>query len=545
MNSPAKILRQIKRRVQSVTYGNPLYRLVLDQGEVAQKIGLSLPDLWPGDAQAGQMLIARQGSLLDPLEGVFADQETPCCHLLTQEALRDLRAVGTERARQRAVVLIQEWMEDLSAWDEESWSPPVLGARLSNWIAFYDFFSPCARPAFTRDFLICATRQLRHLLLTAQSGFTGVEGLYVVKGLIFGGLALVDRERALSLGFELLERQLTAEILPDGGHVARNPSVHAHMLRLLIDMRDALQVAGLEVPSAMTLAITRMLPVLKFFRHGDGSLALFHGSCEERALLLDATVSLARMRTRLIKRLPYMGYERVVAGRSLLVVDVGAPPLRPFDKEAHAGLMGFEFSVGREKIITNCGAAPHHKPHWWSALRATAAHSTITVCDKNACALLPEGGIAQRPLRVSTLRYEQDQKAYVDCAHDGYAQRHHVTVARSLRLSASGDQLEGEDLIEGVQGQEFSIRWHLHPAVRAMLSQDGGSVLLRTASGSGWRLRLCPPFHESPALEPSVYCADGRLVRTLQVRISGFSGSGTTRVQWVLSREGSKDKKGA
>ncbi|HAX90806.1 MAG TPA: heparinase, partial [Rhodospirillaceae bacterium] len=108
-SSPVKILQQIKRRVQSVTYGSPIYRMMLDQGPVPERLRLSIPDLWPGDAKRGQTLIASQPSLFE--------MDTPAAEgerrdYFSFEPLRDLRAVGSDLARRKAVSLIHEWIDD-------------------------------------------------------------------------------------------------------------------------------------------------------------------------------------------------------------------------------------------------------------------------------------------------------------------------------------------------------------------------------------------------------------------------------------------------
>ena len=52
-------------------------------------------------------------------------------------------------------------------------------------------------------------------------------------------------------------------MLPDGGHIERNPERHMLVLRHLIDIRTVLRAARHEVPEVLQHAIDRMTPALR------------------------------------------------------------------------------------------------------------------------------------------------------------------------------------------------------------------------------------------------------------------------------------------
>jgi uncharacterized heparinase superfamily protein len=228
-----------------------------------------------------------------------------------------------------------------------------------------------------------------------------------------------------------------------------------------------------------------------------------------------------------------MGYERVTAGRSLLIVDTGKAPQRGHDRTSHAGLLSFEFGQGRERLIVNCGSAENGGTEWRMACAATAAHSTLTVEDTNACEVLPNG-IASAPLYVTSQRYEQNGSQCLELTHDGYRSNFGILHQRFLGLSADGDALHGRDILLGESGREFALRWHLHPLVQASLAQSGQTALLRTPSGSGWRFRI---ERGELGLEPSIYCGNGTPRRSLQLKVSGQTDEAQTSVSWSLVRE--------
>ena len=66
-------------------------------------------------------------------------------------------------------------------------------------------------------------------------------------------------------------------MLPDGGHISRNPGVLIELLLDLLPLRQAFAARNMAPPPALNNAIDRMMPMLRFFRHGDGNFALFNG----------------------------------------------------------------------------------------------------------------------------------------------------------------------------------------------------------------------------------------------------------------------------
>jgi uncharacterized heparinase superfamily protein len=286
-------------------------------------------------------------------------------------------------------------------------------------------------------------------------------------------------------------------------------------------------------------SIDRMTPALRFFRHGDGGLALFNGSSEEDAALVDTVLAQADARGRPLKSAPHTGFERLIAGRTLVLMDSGAPPPHGLDTHAHAGTLSMEVSVGKERMIVNCGRHPVGTGPWRAALAATAAHSTATLAETNSSEVLEAGGLGRRPTHVGSERQESDGAVLVVATHNGYARNHNFLHRRRVYLADNGEDLRGEDTLEPVIGatpgsQPFTLRFHLHPSVQAGFLSNGGVQLL-LPSGAEWRLRATGG---DAMLEESIYLGGGdEPVRTTQVVIHGHTGPDGTTVKWALRRE--------
>ena len=351
-------------------------------------------------------------------------------------------------------------------------------------------------------------------------------------GLAFSGLCLSEGHKRLKKGVALLCRELDRQILADGGHVSRNPSAQLSILLDLLSLRDALTARRIEVPKPVRDAIDRMMPMLRFFRHGDGGLALFNDSNEEEGWAVDLALTQADAKGRPGASAPDSGFERLVANRTLVLMDVGAPPPPGLDGHAHAGTLSFEMSVGKERLIVNCGAYAGGRAAWRQVQRSTAAHSAASIADSSSAEILPDGRLGRRPSAVTAARQSDSGNSWVEASHDGYCDTHGIRHTRRVYLAAGGDDFRGADSFAGAAGRAFTLRFHLHPDVKPLMVHDDSAVLLRLPSGASWRLRAAGG---RLSLAESVYLGERGVVRRCeQVVIEGVTGAEETQVRWAF-----------
>jgi uncharacterized heparinase superfamily protein len=321
-------------------------------------------------------------------------------------------------------------------------------------------------------------------------------------------------------------------------------------------VETALRGADREVPAELIDAMQRIAPTLRALRHADGGLARFHGGGRGLDGWLDQ--ALAGVGTfEQPDQFLHMGYGRLSAGRTTLVTDVDVPPKGAAAQQAHASTLAFEVTSGRRPLIVNCGSGASFGPEWRRAGRATPSHSTLMVegvsssrieVAKNGAEVLSDG-----PKEVQSDISMLADGSRLATAHDGYRRSHGLTHVRTLDLTSDGRAIAGEDLLttledadkprfdraldrEKLQGVPWSVRFHLHPEVEAVIDLGGAAVSLTQKSGEIWVFR-----HDGVAklaLEPSVYLENGRLRprATQQVVLSGRSLSYATRIRWSLSK---------
>ncbi|WP_207553647.1 heparinase II/III family protein [Teichococcus deserti] len=507
-------------------------------------------DLWPGDATRGHRLLRGEcevGGTTRPLitaeeggqgwgEGSGSALWRAAVHGFCW--LRDLRALGTDGARLRARDLTADWLERGSS-EALAAAPEVAGARLSAWLGHWDFLAATAEDHFRRALMVRLAQDARVLVATLPAEARHRGGLAALKGAMAASVAL-NEEAWIARCLRVLPQEIERQILPDGAHVERSPGQLLLAVQDLIEIRNLLHGAGLEAPPHLALALDRAAPALRLFRHGDGGLALFNGTRDEGAALVDLVLTQGQARGRAPLILPEAGFQRLQAGRTLVIVDCGPPPEgraalspaglpRQADRFHHAGTLAFEMSVGRDRLIVNCGAATAAESAWRDALRATAAHSTLVLADTNSSELREEG-LGRRPEGVEAERQEANGAQWLDASHDGYKKGFGALHRRRLYLSESGDDLRGEDSVEVENPVAYEVRFHLHPGVVASPQLEENAVLLRLPSGASWRLRAS---RAKLAVEESVFMA-GEPRRTSQVVL--LAEPGTASVQWALSR---------
>ena len=521
-------------------YASPLYRLTLI-ARPPRRLARLPPDPWPGDAARGAGILSGRftcaGQAINAEHPDWRSLDLRSAALAELNAfgwLDDLAAEASEAAQQRARHLVGDWLDAGQGWDRIAWAPDVLGARVAAWLGHARFLSRGNGDPLGPRLLASLTRQFRHLRRVAGGGTPGLARLVALKGLVYGSLVGVAPQTYLAAALRLLERELALQVLPDGGHIERSPSVHLRALEALSDIRGMLVGAGRSVPVALETAIERMAPMLRSLRHGDGGLALFNDSNEENPALVDVVLARANARARPANEARDTGFHRLTAERVLVVVDAGAPPPRGFDKHAHAGTLSFEMSVGKERLIVNCGAHPSSDPAWRKAQRYSAANSTLVVGDTNSSEVEDDGGFDRRPRRVECVREEADGNVWLAMSHDGYEASLGLIHRRRIYLSHDGADLRGEDTVAGRYDGAYAIRFHLHPDVQASVIQNGAAALLRLPSGIAWRLQAAGGGLE---LAESVYLGKrGEMRRGEQIVIAGPLADDSTTIKWALKR---------
>lgn len=459
--------------------------------------------------------------------------------------LPPLAAAGGEPARVLATNLIGQWIKRNGRYSEPAFLPHILARRLVRLFAHSRFVLTDADVLWRSKFFVSLREQSKLLARLAASAPEGVARFEAAAALALSGACLDDSPARLDAGMKRLDEEIARQILPDGGHVSRSPESLLHAYRSLIMVLDALKARDVQPSATQRSAQDRIAPMLRFFRHGDGALALFNGGAEGDARMIAALLARDEVRGQPFAHARHSGYQRLVAGRMIAILDCGVPPPGAFSNNAHAGCLAFEFSSGQQRVVVNCGSARASHPDWETALRATAAHSTVTLADQSMARVLSEGfardligaRLLGGPIEVDSRRIETANGWSVEAHHDGYVREFGVLHERRLTLSPNGLVLTGADRLipraRAAQAIPFAIRFHIHPDVRLSPSESG-SIVLKLPNGEGWRFRASG----TPAIEESVYLGTGQVRRTEQIVVTSAVKDSPVETGWVFEQIG-------
>ena len=469
--------------------------------------------------------------------------------------LKHFRAGDGPASRTAARRFVDGWLHNQGASAGFAWRAPITGDRVTAWCMSALLLMENAEPTYRSAFLKSLGVQGRYLAKTAASESDPMDRMRAAMGLVYAGLCLPDERKLLTSGLKIFVKAAAAASLPDGGPASHNPSDLLERVARLSQVRADLAAAGeAEIADRLSTMITGAIPTLRMLRHGDGGLGLFHGGRAEGTERVNRVLVDSGDTAPALGDAPETGLMRLAAGRVNVLMDAASTPTGRHARTAHAAPLAMEVSIGRRRVITNCGSGVHLDPEWENSCRLSAAHSTLTLDDASPAEF---SGASSTPLRGITSaaqvfereREEDEDGVWGLAAHDGYVAKYGLVHYRRLFLAPEGNDLRGEDTLSLVKGgaktlerarakrktpdgPPFAVRFHLHPDVTPALTDK--AVMLTLASGEQWRMIASGGRF---ALEDSIYIPRPAAPKqTKQIVIHGVMNDDGGQIRWAMKR---------
>jgi uncharacterized heparinase superfamily protein len=421
------------------------------------------------------------------------------------------------------------------------WEPYTISRRVVNWLKW-----TLAGHRLTHEAVQSLYVQLMYLRRRLEYHLLANHLFANTKALIFGGAMFEDSEAQqwLRIGRDILKKELSSQILSDGGHIERSPMYHAFMLEDVLDLFNLSCAADLGIEEDLRCTAEAMLDWLSCMVHPDGEIAFFNDAAfgvaptlvqlSKYAQRLGVTCPSKMAITKGVQRvnqpvcihLRESGYARLSMDDLTVIADVGE--LGPDYQlgHAHADTLSFELSVGQKRVFVNSGTSCYQGEQRLSQ-RQTSAHNTLTVDGADSSEVWGSHRVARRA-RVQNVSAGVDENgaAYVSGAHDGFNRLAGVRIhRRTWELLPA--RLKIVDEVEGHGNHELCLRLYLHPEIRVELVSSNSLRLSLAEERKLWiemdnRLRVNTDgamFHPEFGVSQNNSCVAGRYFGKLHLTL--------------------------
>ncbi len=465
-------------------YGRLRHRLFKPKPNLAPAPPVRTPSgLWVEPAR-------RQASMTGPNRCCFLDEEhdirlpsawnEPAREKLWLYNLHyfdDLNAVdaGQRVAWQRS--LMRRWVNENPPSKGTGWEAYPTSLRMVNWIKW-----ALAGNNLETACLHSLAVQARWLAKRLEFHLLGNHLWANAKALVFAGLFFDGDEASawFEQGMTILLREISEQILPDGGHFERSPLYHSLVLEDLLDLTNLAAMQGSAIPqhyldkmAAWPESINRMRVWLAALSHPDGEIGFFNDAAmgiapspaELEAYAGRLGLGGVSAPDEFCAHFGDSGYIRVRLGDTgVALLDVA--PIGPdyLPGHAHADTLSFELSLFGQRLLVNSGTSRYGEGPERLWQRGTAAHNTVTLYGMDSSEVWAGFRVGRRAKPFGLRLWGDGQCLRIICAHDGYRRLKGGPVHwREWRFEQGSVSVT--DTIEGGGYHDAVSRLYFHPDI--------------------------------------------------------------------------------
>lgn len=420
-----------------------------------------------------------------------------------------------EQGEKEAVCL--DWIKNNPEGKSIGWHPYPLSLRIINW----------SKEALSHpDILQSLYRQTAFLYRNLETYHPGNHLLENARALIFGGLFFLGQGDSflwLKRGLSIMERELSVQVLSDGGYFERSTMYHALMLENFLDLLNLFQEFYISIPG-LEEKVCKMGDFLYSLTHPSGEISLFNDSTAEIAPdpreILCYLKELTGYTPNYKDTFPETGYFVHRGNGICLIVDGGILGPDYLPAHSHADIFSYELSLFNEKIITDSGVFEYQEGPMRKYVRSTRAHNTVTVDNLDQAECWGSFRLAKRfpPKDVRFSReglrssFQGRFEGYSSLIGDGITHERHIDTDEEKGV------ITVKDIIKG-RGKHLAESFiHLNPL--SGLIKEENIFIINTG---GKRVKIIPESGRL-SLEAGWYC--DRFGRKQESRVIVLSQNG-------------------
>ena len=410
-----------------------------------------------------------------------------------------LPALNIKTEKELGCLIIDQWINNFSNYNEKYWTLDVVTMRLIYWISSYEIIFKNSDLIFRSKVINNIVKQTKHLFKNISLVSSGVDKIKSLAALILVGNSFEQYEEYAQYGLKNLEDELGSFINKDGFVKSKNPEDLFWALYFLVLIKEWLTLSRKQTPAFINIYINSLGICFKFLRFSNGDLPLFNGANHINTEKFYEFLESRGYEFENMENI-FCGYAKIKSKKIELFIDANNPSSMLHSRNYQAGALSFELASNGIKFICNSGSGKNLGEELTYLSSSTAAHSTLTINDTSSC-IFQKNALIRKYFGNSLIEKHnifktefKNDKEFIQCiiAHDGYEKRFKILHERQITLFKSKNYIEGIDSLKckSLENKNltFSVRFHIHPDIRITKTM-GNDILLSSSEGEGWIFR--------------------------------------------------------
>ena len=410
-----------------------------------------------------------------------------------------LPALNIKTEKELGCLIIDQWINNFSNYNEKYWTLDVVTMRLIYWISSYEIIFKNSDLIFRSKVINNIVKQTKHLFKNISLVSSGVDKIKSLAALILVGNSFEQYEEYTQYGLKNLEDELGSFINKDGFVKSKNPEDLFWALYFLVLIKEWLTLSRKQTPAFINIYINSLGICFKFLRFSNGDLPLFNGANHINTEKFYEFLESRGYEFENMENI-FCGYAKIKSKKIELFIDANNPSSMLHSRNYQAGPLSFELASNGIKFICNSGSGKNLGEELSYLSSSTAAHTTVTINDTSSC-IFQKNALIRKYFGNSLIEKHnifktefKNDKEFIQCiiAHDGYEKRFKILHERQITLFKSKNHIEGIDSLKckSLENKNltFSVRFHIHPDIRITKTM-GNDILLSSSEGEGWIFR--------------------------------------------------------
>ena len=455
-----------------------------------------------------------------------------------------LPALNIKTEKELGCLIIDQWINNFSNYNEKYWTLDIVTMRLIYWISSYEIIFKNSDLIFRSKVINNIVKQTKHLFKNISLIGGGVDKIKALAALILVGNSFEQYEEYTQYGLKNLEDELGNFVNKDGFVKSKNPEDLFWTLYFLVIIREWLTLSRKQTPAFINIYINSLGICFKFLRFSNGDLPLFNGANQINTEKFYEFLESRGYEFESMENI-FCGYAKIKSKKIELFIDVNNPSSMLHSRNYQAGPLSFELASNGVKFICNSGSGKNLGEELSYLSSSTAAHSTVTINDTSSC-IFQKNALIRKYFGNSLIEkhniFKQEfknDKEFIQCivGHDGYEKRFKILHERQITLFKSKNHIEGIDSLKckNIENKNltFSVRFHIHPDIRITKTM-GNDILLSSSGGEGWIFRS-PQIPTK--IEKNLYFGNSDNIKeTSFILLEGNVENENTNIIWHLEK---------